>query len=74
MWFGGNRRKSLPLNFDVMTRELEIEQVLADPVASFWLKQCLRSALDRDPVDAGNDAEVLAQLLDRRCQEMLRRG
>jgi hypothetical protein len=57
-----------------MTRNLEIEQVLADPAASFWLKEALRSALSRDPVDAANDAEVLAQLLDRRCQEVLRRG
>jgi hypothetical protein len=58
----------------VMTREFEIEQVLADPAASFWLKEALSSALDRDPVDAANDAEVLAQILDRRCQEILRRG
>ena len=52
----------------------EIDQVLADPAASFWLKGPLSSALDRDPVDAANDAEVLAQLLDRRCQEILSRG
>jgi hypothetical protein len=57
-----------------MTKQIEIEQVLADPAASFWLKEALSSALDRDPVDAANDAEVLAQLLDRRCQEILRRG
>ncbi len=57
-----------------MSRQLELEQVLADPAASFWLKEALRSALDRDPVDEANDAEVLAQLLDRRCQEILRRG
>jgi hypothetical protein len=48
-----------------MANQLEIEQVLADPAASFWLKGALSSALDRDPVDAANDAEVLAQLLDR---------
>ena len=41
-----------------MTKQLEIEQVLGDPAASFWLKDALRSALDRDPVDAANDAEV----------------
>jgi hypothetical protein len=57
-----------------MTKPFEIEQVLADPAASFWLKEALRSALDRDPVDAANDAEVLAQLLDQRCQEILNRG
>ena len=49
-----------------------IEEVLRDPSASFWLKAALRSALSRDPVDAANDAEVLALLLDRRCRSMLR--
>jgi hypothetical protein len=49
----------------------EIERVLRDPAASFWLKNALRSALERDPVDAANDAEVLAQLLDRRCRSIL---
>lgn len=50
---------------------ITIERVLADPAASFWLKGALRSALERDPVDAINDAEVLAKLLDQRCQMLL---
>jgi hypothetical protein len=49
----------------------EITAVLGDPAASSWLKMCLCSALSRDPVDAANDAEVLAQLLDRRCRAIL---
>jgi hypothetical protein len=49
-----------------------IEEVLRDPSASFWLKAALRSALARDPVDAANDAEVVALLLDQRCRSMLR--
>lgn len=48
-----------------------IEGILADPAASFWLKAALRSALSRDPVDAANDAEILAQLLQHRCQSIL---
>ena len=48
-----------------------IEEVLGDPAASFWLKNALRSALARDPVDAANDAEILARLLDRRCRSIL---
>ena len=57
------------------TRELpEIEEILADPAASFWLRAALRSALARDPVDAANDAEVLARLLDRRCRSILKAG
>lgn len=48
-----------------------IEEVLADRAASFWLKTVLRSALCRDPVDAAHDSEILAQLLGRRCDEIL---
>lgn len=42
------------------------ENILDDPAASFWLKNALRSALDRDPVDALNDAEVLVVALKER--------
>lgn len=48
-----------------------IEEILADPSASFWLRNALLAALSRDPVDAANDAEVLARLLDRRCREIV---
>lgn len=42
------------------------ENILDDPAASFWLKNALRSALDRDPVDASNDAELLVVALKER--------
>jgi hypothetical protein len=48
-----------------------IEQVLGDPAASDWLKAALHTALSRDPVDAANDAEVLARVLDRWCRRIL---
>ena len=48
-----------------------IEEVLRDPAASLWLRNALRAALVRDPVDAANDAEVFARLLDRRCRSIL---
>lgn len=41
--------------------------VLNHPATSKWLREALRSAMDRDPVDATNDAEYLAQLLRERC-------
>ncbi len=50
---------------------LSIDEVLADPAASFWLKMALRSALRRDPVDAAHDSEILAQLLGQRCDALL---
>ena len=48
-----------------------VEEVLADRACSHWLRQALLQALARDPVDAANDAELLAALLDRRCRNML---
>lgn len=43
-------------------------ELLADPASSKWVRLALRSALDRDPVDAANDAEVLARVLARRLE------
>ena len=43
-----------------------IREVLADPAASFWLKTALCSALNRDPVDAAHDSEILARGTPRR--------
>ena len=48
-----------------------IDEVLVDPAASFWLKTALSSALCRDPVDAAHDAEILALMLDERCDQIL---
>lgn len=50
------------------------DQLLADPAASTWFKTALRSALDRDPVKAAGEAEVLAQVLGRRADAALRRA
>ena len=48
-----------------------IDEVLVDPAASYWLKSALRYALCRDPVDAANDYEILARLLQQRCDRIL---
>ena len=48
-----------------------IDEVLTDSAASCWLKTALRSALCRDPVDAAHDSEILARLLEERCDEIL---
>jgi len=49
----------------------DIDQILTDPTASIWLKSALQSALCRDPVDAANDSETLARLLELRCDRLL---
>jgi hypothetical protein len=55
-----------------LTDDPEVRAVLADPAASHWLKNALRSAMARDPVDAANDADVLARLLDLRARKILK--
>lgn len=39
------------------------DEVLSNPCASYWLKDALRSAMRRDPVDAAGDAGLLADVL-----------
>ena len=53
------------------TPDVEGEEILDDPAASDWLKGALRSALERDPVDALNDALVLAATLEERLRAVL---
>lgn len=52
----------------------DVDEILASPSASFWLKDALRSALQRDPVDAANDAELLASILAKRSAAALSRA
>ena len=42
-------------------------KVTEDPAASYWLKNALIEAINRDPVDAAQDAEVLARILKLRA-------
>lgn len=53
------------------TSDASIPDVLADPATSDWLKSSLTTALRRDPVDALNDALVLAALLDTQLRKVL---
>jgi len=53
------------------TSAIEREEMLHDPTASDWLKGALRSALERDPVDALNDALLLAGTLEERLRNVL---
>lgn len=43
------------------------EQLLEQHDVSYWLKNALRAAMERDPVDAVNDAELLAEVLRQRA-------
>lgn len=51
-----------------------IEKVLTSPSTSTWLRDALTQALQRDPIDAANDAEVLSELLSARCDQLLQQA
>ena len=57
---------------DISVRHLgdidrRIAAVLDHPATSDWLRVALQTALDRDAVDAVNDAEALHELLGERA-------
>jgi hypothetical protein len=47
-------------------------KVTEDPATSGWLKNALVEAINRDPLDAGGDAEVLARILQLRTAAVQR--
>ncbi len=48
-----------------------VEAVIEDPASSHWLKASVQTAIRRDPVDALNDALLLAAVLDQRLREVM---
>ncbi|WOB11304.1 hypothetical protein [Piscinibacter gummiphilus] len=46
---------------------LTVGEALASAESSTWVKAALLTAIERDPVDAANDADVLASVLDTRA-------
>ena len=46
-----------------------IAEVIADPSVRFQLKKWIQEAIDADPVDAYQDAVLLAEVLKRRLNE-----
>jgi hypothetical protein len=49
-------------------------QVLADPSTSYWLRNSIVAARNRDPLDAARDAELLAKILLHDLEQQLRQG
>lgn len=54
-----------------MPSDADLKTMLNDPAHSHWFKNALTEALKRDPVDAANDAGLLALVLDKRAAEVL---
>ena len=53
-----------------LCRRPTVEEVLADPCSSWQLRAAITAALQRDPVDATNDAEVLLAILSDRLEKI----
>lgn len=51
-----------------------VDELMADPAVSRFLKLTLDAWLFRDPVDAAADAELLAAVLGRRADALLGRS
>jgi hypothetical protein len=49
-------------------------KVTEDPAASYWLKSALIEAINRDPVNAAQDAEVLSRILKLRAAAAAQKG
>ncbi len=54
-----------------MPNDEELKRMAADPALSYWFRNALTDALNRDPVDAANDAGLLAAVLDKRVAELV---
>ena len=54
-----------------MPSDTELQKMANDPALSHWFKNALLEALKRDPVDAANDAGLLALVLDKRAAELV---
>ena len=50
-------------DIDLISAERCIHRALTHPALSGWLKDALRSALERDPLAVANDVELLSHLL-----------
>ncbi|MBK7424611.1 MAG: hypothetical protein IPJ48_16835 [Propionivibrio sp.] len=60
----------------MFTAKMNTSDAMADELlerrdVSFWLKKAIKENLVRDPVDAVNDAEILLDVLKKRCSEAL---
>jgi len=53
------------------TKLYTIPEILESPCVHNYLKDALRVFLTKDPVDAVNDAELLAQLMRQRVENYL---
>jgi hypothetical protein len=52
---------------------MNLNEVLEDPGVSYWLKDAIKTAYERDPVDALHDARRLIKMLAERYTRIVNR-
>ena len=53
---------------------MTLKEILADPSISYWLKDAIRTAYERDPVEAMRDAQRLLKMLGDRYVQIVTRN
>lgn len=61
-----------PPDDTLTTNDQRIAWILAHPGTSAWLKDALRAARARDPVEVLNELEILTLLLRTECEGRMR--
>ena len=51
--------------------DTSVDRIILDPTTSYWLQDALVVLRQRDPVDAVNDAEMLADIMRERFDAMV---
>jgi hypothetical protein len=57
-----------------MTAREEAALIMQDWATSFWLRDAMKSLLERDPVDALHDAEALVELMRKNLKDIQSTG
>jgi hypothetical protein len=52
---------------------MTLQQILGDPSISSWLKEAIKMAYQRDPLEALRDAERLIKMLGERYTQVVNR-
>jgi hypothetical protein len=53
---------------------MTLKEILADPGISQWLKDAIKTAYERDPLDAMHDAHRLLKMLGERYTQTVNRN
>jgi hypothetical protein len=58
-----NQQKESTMTIQEMKESsIKIQEILRDPATSYWLRDALTALLERDPVDALHDTEILQKV------------